>query len=97
MKRLILVIVIAAVVLLSGCASVRNGRFYLLDLDLRTPEQVLAQKEEKTVIYSGSTNKVSMAEGEVRSFPYNLLFKLLEIVKGRLTIFSIEWKTKEGE
>lgn len=89
---------IMSIVLLSGCASVHKGRFSVIDLDLRTPEQVLAQKEEKIVIYTDtSTNKVSMAPSETRSFPYEILFKFLEIMKGRIMIFSLEWEAKDKE
>lgn len=98
MKKQVLFTTILSIILLSGCASVHKGRFSVIDLDLRTPEQVLAQKEEKTIIYTDtSTNKVSMAPSETRSFPYEILFKFLEVMKGRIMIFSLEWEAKDKE
>ena len=96
MKKTVMSVSIVAVMFLTGCATVNKGRFSVIDLDLRTPEQVLAQKSEKVVVYdSDGTNKVAQVAGEPRAFPYELLFKLLEVVKGRLMIFSLEWTTKE--
>jgi hypothetical protein len=96
MNKVVIAVSIVAVMFLTGCATVNNGRFSVIDLDLRTPEQVLAQKSEKMVVYeSDGTNKVAQVAGEPRAFPYELLFKLLEVVKGRLMIFSLEWKTND--
>lgn len=96
MNKITVLTAVIGLVFLTGCATVNNGRFSVIDLDLRTPEQVLAQKSEKMVVYdSEGTNKVSQVAVEPRAFPYELLFKLLEVVKGRLMIFSLEWKTNE--
>ena len=73
-----------------GCASVDRGRFSIIDLDLRTPEQIIAGTPENTVIY----NSTELPSTEARVFPFEYLFKFLEVVKGRLRIISIEWKTK---
>lgn len=81
--------------LLCGCATVDKGRFSVIDLDLRTPQQIEASIAENTCIYN-CTNKVSQVkEEEPRAFPFELLFRFLEVVKGRIRIISLEWKTKE--
>ena len=96
MNKITVFTAVMGLAFLTGCATVDKGRFSVIDLDLRSPEQIVAQKDEKTAVYgSESTNKVAQVAGEPRAFPYELLFKLLEVVKGRLMIFSLEWKTKE--
>jgi len=86
MKYLIILISL----LFCGCASMDRGRFSVIDLDLRTPEQIVASTPENTCIYSAT----ELPSTEARVFPFEYLFKFLEVVKGRLRIISIEWKAK---
>lgn len=96
MKRSIIAVSVFILVLLSGCASVDKGRFSVVDFDLRSPEQIVAQKDEKTIIYADNeTNKVAKVAGEERAFPFDLMFKFFEVMKGRIMILSLEWNTKE--
>lgn len=81
--------------IMTGCASVDKGRFSVIDLDLRTPEQIVADISEKTCIYTCTNKPPQIAQETERAFPIDILFKLLSVVKGRLTIISLEWKTKE--
>jgi len=92
MKKYIVATLILSACLFTGCAT-DKGRFSLIDLDLRTPEQIVASEKENNVIYQG-TNQVPV-EAEAKAFPVEYLFKFLEVVKGRLRILSLEWKSKE--
>jgi hypothetical protein len=94
-SKYIVPVVIVSAMMLVGCASVNKGRFSAFDLDLRTPEQVVAQVPEKTCIYADSnTNKPPTQVAEApRAFPFELLFQFLQIMKGRIQILSLEWKT----
>ena len=78
-----------------GCSTVDRGRFSVIDLDLRTPEQILTGTVENTCIYGGTNQPPQITKTEPRAFPFELLFKFLEVMKGRIRIISLEWKTSE--
>jgi len=93
-----LVVVIGISMVLCGCAT--KGRVALLDLDLRTPEQILAYQNEADIIYVPdccvsnpivvSTN--ATVKGATIPSPWDIIIKIIEVVKGRIRILSIEWK-----
>jgi hypothetical protein len=86
MKRILaLVLSIMAVVILVGCAT--QGRFAVIDIDLRDKEQIEAYKNEASVLYQNtSTNQVS-----AKSFDFSVLSTILSAIKGRIRIVNIEW------
>lgn len=80
------------VFLLSGCAT--KGRFAVLDLDLRTPEQIEASVAENTIIYTCTNNIPAVAQPKVSVDPWDIIVRIISVVKGRLRILSIEWNEK---
>jgi hypothetical protein len=79
-------------IITAGCAT--KGRISLIDLDLRTPEQIIAYQNEADVIYSPDVSP-SNNNASVRAapcFPWDFVIKIVEVVKGRVRILSIEWK-----
>jgi len=86
--------VIIVVILLCGCASVDKGRFSVIDFDLRTPEQITAQIPENTCIYAG-TNNPPTEVATPKAFPFDLLFNFFNVMKGRIQILNLEWKTNK--
>ena len=95
MKIALLVLALVLLWLCNGCSTVDKGRFSVIDLDLRTPEQILAGMVENTCIYGGTNQPPQITKTEPRAFPFELLFKFLEVMKGRIRIISLEWKTSE--
>ena len=89
------IVAILVVILFSGCASVEKGRFTAIDIDLRTPEQITAQVPEKTCIYA-SDDKPAIEPATPKIFPFDLLFNFLNVMKGRIQIFNIEWKSNQS-
>jgi hypothetical protein len=87
-------IVAIMVILFSGCASVEKGRFTAIDLDLRTPEQITAQIPENTCIYA-SDEEPTIEPATPKIFPFDLLFNFLNVMKGRIQIFNLEWKSNQ--
>lgn len=88
------IIGIAVVMLFCGCASVEKGRFSLIDFDLRSPEQITAQIPENTCIYA-STNNPPTEVATPKAFPFDLLFNFFNVMKGRIRILNLEWKTNQ--
>lgn len=70
--------------LLAGCASNSRTRFALVDLDLRTPEQIKASREAV-----GNTPQVT-AKAEGATPWYSFLPAIVEVFKGRLRLVSFE-------
>jgi len=74
-------------IILVGCAS--QGRFSVVDLDLRDSAQIEAGKNEAAVIYQNtSTNEVATP----KSFDFSLLSTIISAIKGRVKVLSFEWK-----
>ena len=96
-------IVLTALILMlisSGCAT--SGRFSVIDLDLRSPEQIEAFYGESKVPYNltlgDSTDAEVEAEVQVDSKSisiWSFIAPILEALDGRLRIFSFEWKDKK--
>lgn len=79
-----------------GCASMDKGRFSVVDLDLRSKDQIEAQIPEATCIYNGSTNKTNDASlKSATPIPWEFVVKLVEVFKGRIKVCSMEWKTNQ--
>ena len=93
MKRAILIVILA--MMISGCAS--NGRLRFIHVDLRTPEQMVAGKDEACIVYTSATKPSVVPpvapKGFFESFPFSILVDLVRIAKGELTILSLEWSS----
>jgi hypothetical protein len=87
------IVAIVIMVITMGCSTTK-GRVFLGDLDLRTPEQIQAQVPEKTIIYGDTVPQVTTQAVESIT-PWSLIVDLLKVVKGRLTIVSVEWRVNE--
>jgi hypothetical protein len=94
MKKSILIFSLLGMLMITGCAT--RGRISLIDLDLRTPEQIVAYQNEADVIYAPdgcTSNTANNASVRVATtFPWDFIIKIVEVVKGRVRILSIEWK-----
>ena len=100
MKKIVLLLVIGAC--MSGCAT--SGRLAVVDLDLRSPEQIKAYEVEAQVPYelnevvtgatTNSVNDVVSADAPKVSPIWEFLAPILEAFKGRLRILSFEWRNK---
>lgn len=93
-KSFLLFSMFALLMITAGCAT--KGRISLIDLDLRTPEQIIAYQNEADVIYTPdgcTSNTANNASVRVATtFPWDFVIKIVEVVKGRVRILSIEWK-----
>ena len=63
---------------LAGCRS--PGAVSLVDIDLRTPEQILADKAP-----------ANMAQPKDVVAIWDLILKALSVVKGRIRVLTVEW------
>lgn len=87
--------------LFTGCVS--NGRFRLLNVDLRTPEQMVAARDEACIVYTSTISNTTNApvviqpapKGFLDSFPFSLLFDLFKVAKGVFTVGELEWSSKK--
>lgn len=85
--------------LFCGCST---GRFAVLTVDLRTPEQLKASEVEGTVVYNyGECTNCAACEkcnGDPLEEPVSSpsiiapIFDFLKLVKGKVSFFSIEWR-----
>ena len=85
-----LVTLVTLIMISSGCAS--PGRFSLLDLDLRTPEQIEAYQVEAQVPYEVKEipNKEEIAPKAISVWSF--LAPIIQVFKGRIKVLSFEWK-----
>ena len=88
MKKIMVVLMV--MVMCSGCMSV--GRFALVDLDLRTPEQIAAYSHEAEIPYMVPDNSNTMKVGQVAQTIWEQVLEVLKVVKGRLRVVSVEWR-----
>ena len=85
MKNYILVLVCC---ILTGCVSA--GRFSLLDIDLRSPDQINASIPEAKIVYN---TPESPQDADVKAItPTTFIVDLFRIMKCRFRFLSIEWK-----
>ena len=73
--------------LLVGCAT--RGRLSVVDIDLRTTDQIVAYQQEAAVIYQ-SQEKEQPSTG-MTGGTWDFIIKLVEVIKGRIRILSFEW------
>jgi len=85
-----IVILIVAAIVGSGCAS--PGRFALLDLDLRTPEQIEAYKTEAQVPYGVNEAATQEVVSPKVVSVWSFLAPIIQVFKGRIKVLSFEWK-----
>lgn len=99
MKKIIacLFISVFMIIMMSGCAT--KGRFSAVDIDLRTPEQIIAYQNEADIVYladgvvSNGVNTVATKDIVPTTAPwYDIIVKIVEVIKGRVRILSFEWK-----
>jgi len=89
MKKIVMVVAMVSVISLAGCTT---GRMALVDLDLRTPEQITAYQVEAAIPYCRTNQPAVVAENKsLLATTWDDIIKVLEVVKGRLRILSIEW------
>ena len=75
-------------VICTGCASVKEAKFALVDLDLRNVDQIKA----------GECTEASVAEA--RALPaewWSMFVDLLKMINGRLRLLSVEWEAQPAE
>lgn len=92
MNKLISVIItsVSLTLMLSGCAT--KGRISVVDVDLRTPEQIIAYQPEAAVVYETDKPQPNLGAGIAAPIPWEFIIKLVEVVKGRVRVLSFEWK-----
>jgi hypothetical protein len=73
------VLLLALVLASSGCGSMSRGSLTLVDIDLRTPEQILADKEQAPAVAR------EPAEW------YDFIIKAISVIKGRIRVLSVDW------
>ena len=89
MKKIVMVVAMVSVISLAGCTT---GRMALVDLDLRTPEQITSYQVEAAIPYCRTNQPPVAAESKsLIATTWDDIIKVLEVVKGRLRILSIEW------
>ena len=74
----------------SGCISA--GRFAVVDLDLRSPEQIVAGEVEAAVIYGAPATSEEPVEPVANKSWMRFLAPIIEVFDGRLRILSFEWR-----
>ena len=74
-----------------------QGKFTLIDINFNSPEQNESFKEEALVVYA-KDEKINQdkpqeaQEKTARSLIFSeFIVKILEVVKGRIKIFALEW------
>lgn len=94
MNNYIKIALIVFMVSFTGCATA--GRFRLVDIDLRDRDQIVAYENEAKIVYtSDKTETVSDQPVSATPFDWTMLFDFLKVVKGRISIFFVEWKCEE--
>ena len=89
MKKTVMVVATVMAISLAGCTT---GRMALVDLDLRTPEQITAYQVEAAIPYCRTNQPATVAESKgILPTSWEDIIKVLEVVKGRFRILSIEW------
>jgi hypothetical protein len=95
MKRIVLLAFLALMSV--GCVS--NGRMRLINVDLRTPEQMAAGKDEACIVYTSTlpptVTPAPTPKGFMDSFPFSILFDLFKVAKGTFIVGELEWSSKE--
>lgn len=106
MKKIVtcLLVSILVVSMMGGCSSLPSkGRFSAIDIDLRTAEQTIAYQNEADIVYipdSCVSNAISASNSsapKVLTVPWDMIIKLVEVVKGRIRIFTIEWRNDSNK
>ena len=75
---------------ITGCANT-SGRFALVDIDLRNPDQILSGEHEVLKAEDISTSDIEPAAVEARSLFSRILVDIISVFKGRFRIFTVEW------
>jgi hypothetical protein len=88
MRKIVMVVAMVSVMGLVGCTT---GRMALVDLDLRTPEQITAYQVEAAIPYCRTNQPPVVENKSLLTTTWDDIIKVLEVVKGRLRILSIEW------
>lgn len=92
MNRLLTVLLIVVSLVCSGCAT---GRITLIDIDLRSADQITAYVPEASVVYkpgdSASVKAVTDGTTSTTSVIWEKIMEVLKVVKGRLRIITFEW------
>jgi len=92
-NKVLMLCVLVMCVYMSGCAS--SGRFCLVDIDLRTPEQISAYIKESEAVYIGETLPIETDPPEITTKSGGVLsslFSFLQVLKCRVRVFSAEWR-----
>jgi hypothetical protein len=89
MKKAFLYSIIPIVIILSGCAT--KGRLSVIDIDLRTPEQITAYQKEAEVVYQNEESQTVGSSETASKFSWDVVIKLVEVIKGRVRVLSFEW------
>jgi len=91
MKRMTMLVSLVALVLVTGCASSR-GRTALLDLDLRSADQIAAYEAEAKAVHGCEEDeKPGLGATTDSGVTWDIVFRLLEVVHGRIRILPVEW------
>jgi hypothetical protein len=93
MKRLLtLTLLTAMVVPMCGCLAPGRYRGSLVDLDLRTPEQIMADEAEAAIVFTGEGpySKTNPATARSPLASGDGFIEVLTVTKGRLRLFSFE-------
>jgi hypothetical protein len=87
------IILLFILLLFTGCAT--KGRFSVVDLDLRNPEQIKESIIENTVIYNNTTNNVPViSQPKMPEDIWDIIVRIVSVMKGRLRILSFEWNER---
>lgn len=87
--------VMAMLVMVLMCGCVSAGRFALVDIDLRTPEQIAAYAKEAEIPYAvpSQNDPVGLkADRTVLTAIWDEIMEVLKVVKGRVRVLPVEWK-----
>jgi len=78
-------------ILFSGCVS--SGRISLIDIDLRTPDQIEAYAKESEAVYLSNKDALDETrEAEATKIKnVSVIMNMITIIKGRIRILSFEW------
>ena len=86
--------IIPLMILISGCMS--PGRVALLDIDLRTPEQIKAYEVEAQVPFK-DTDIISKDPEPKSVSAWSFVSPIIQVFKGRIRILSVEWQGNQKE
>lgn len=87
----LLLAVAAGLLFAAGCKS--PGCVALIDIDLRTPEQIRAMEIADTAVF-GATNEKGPAGAEARGPSltwWESLFKMVTDIEGRIRLLYVAW------